>query len=134
MPMDRSRYAKNWNEIALKVKSDAGWKCQECGRPCRMTNETLFAFITRMEDEDWPELDWVNHTAASTICEHPTRFVLTVAHLNQDPSDNAPCNLRALCAPCHLRHDAPYRAANSQAKRERAGQLTLLGGAIDVNS
>jgi hypothetical protein len=57
--------------------------------------------------------------------------VLTVAHLNQDPSDNDPTNLRALCAPCHLRHDAPYRSANGQAKRERDGQLSLLGGAIE---
>jgi len=121
MPMDRSRYPDNWAAIAIDVKTAAGWKCQECGRPCRMANEALFAFIIRMEDEDWPELDWVNHTAVSTICDHPTRFVLTVAHLDQDPSNNDESNLKALCAPCHLRYDAPFRKANSLAKRERAG-------------
>ena len=130
MPMDRSRYPDNWSAIAIAVKESAQWKCQECGRPCRMTGEPLFAFIVRMEDEDWPELDWVNHTAVSTICDHPQRFTLTVAHLDQDPSNNDPSNLRALCSGCHLRHDAPHRKANGQAKRERAGQLTL-GGAID---
>lgn len=121
MPMDRSRYAPNWDEIALKVKSDAGWECQECGRFCRMPTESWADFKRSM----------LGHMTPDDL-KHPTRFVLTVAHLNQDPSDNDPSNLRALCAPCHLRHDAPYRAANSQAKRERAGQLTLLGGAIDA--
>ncbi len=131
MPMDRSRYPNNWNAIARAVKDSAQWKCQECGRPCRRPGEVLFDFIVRMEGEDWPELDWVNQTAVSTICEHPTRFVLTVAHLNQKPSDCEPENLKALCAPCHLRHDAPHRKANSRAKRERSGQLPLFGGAID---
>lgn len=131
MPMDRSRYPDNWDEIAFEVKSEAGWKCQECARPCRMPSESLFDFILRMEGEDWPELDWANHCAPSQIYEKPQRFTLTVAHLNQRPSDCEPKNLKALCAPCHLRYDAPFRKANSQAKRERAGQLPLLGGAID---
>ncbi|MGG6240913.1 HNH endonuclease [Nodosilinea sp. AN01ver1] len=131
MPMDRSRYPENWEAIAIAVKEVARWHCQHCGRPCRKPDESLFEFVVRMEGEDWPELDWVNHTAVSTICDAPGRFVLTVAHLDQDPSNNDPSNLRALCSVCHLRHDAPYREANRQAKRERDGQLSLLGGAID---
>lgn len=120
MPMDRSRYAENWDEIAFEVKDGCQWECQECGRYCRMQGETWDEFKAFMGDHLSPD-----------DLRHPTRFTLTVAHLDQDPSNNDPANLRALCAPCHLRHDAPHRKANSLAKRERAGQLPLLGGAID---
>lgn len=119
MPMDRSRYPTNWGEIAMKVKNAAHWKCQECGRPCRRPGQS------------WEDILAIASAYWADDINHPRRFVLTVAHLDQDPSNNDPSNLRALCAPCHLRHDAPYREANSQAKRERAGQLPLLGGAID---
>ncbi|WOD37387.1 HNH endonuclease signature motif containing protein [Nodosilinea sp. E11] len=119
MPMDRSRYPENWEEIALQVKVAAGWRCSGCGRPCRVTGQGW---------EDFSDLA-LGYWAEDL--DHPQRFTLTVAHLDQNPSNNDPSNLRALCAPCHLRHDAPYRKANSIAKRERAGQLPLLGGAID---
>lgn len=120
MPMDRSRYPKNWEEIAFEVKSEADWECQECGRPCRQPGEEWGYFAAEASSMGWAD-----------DLNHPQRFTLTVAHLNQDPSDNDPTNLKALCAPCHLRHDAPFREANSMAKRERAGQLPLPGGAID---
>jgi hypothetical protein len=34
------------------------------------------------------------------------RVVLACAHLNHDPTHNAPSNLEALCQRCHLAHDA----------------------------
>ncbi|MDX2215469.1 MAG: hypothetical protein SFY66_19555 [Oculatellaceae cyanobacterium bins.114] len=125
MPMERDRYPKNWDEIALKVKESADWKCQQCDRPCRRTGEDLGDFIKQIQGCNHSSLDWVNQTAVSTICEHPARFVLTVAHLDQDPSNNDPSNLKALCSGCHLKHDAPFRAANTKAKLERKGQLSL---------
>ncbi len=42
----------------------------------------------------------------------PIRIVLTIAHLDHDPRNNDPENLRALCQRCHNRHDAAHRAAN----------------------
>ncbi|NJM78270.1 MAG: HNH endonuclease [Acaryochloridaceae cyanobacterium RU_4_10] len=56
----------------------------------------------------------------------PKRFLLTVAHLDQDPSNNSPDNLKALCAPCHLRFDARFRGSNRMRKLERKGQLNLF--------
>lgn len=125
MPMERDRYPADWDAIALRVKEAASWRCQDCDRPCRKPGESLSEFIERIQGTSHPDLDWINQTAVSTICEHPTRFVLTTAHLNQDPADNSPSNLKALCAPCHLRHDAPFREANAYAKRERRGQMSL---------
>lgn len=34
MPMDRSRYLDNWNEISRAIKERAGWKCEGCGEGC----------------------------------------------------------------------------------------------------
>lgn len=77
MPMDRSRYPKNWNEIALAIKDCASWHCQECGLDCtpiKISDRSLKA----------------KHT-------------LTVHHQDYDPANNHPSNLIALCSACHLR-------------------------------
>lgn len=84
MPMQTERYPANWSEIAHEIKDACGWQCQECGRQCRRPGEP---FDTH-------------------------RRTLTVAHLW--PEDHAPdapvVFVVALCAPCHLRYDAPRKA------------------------
>lgn len=82
MPMDRSLYPDDWDSIARRVKDSALWVCQGCGKQCRRPGE---------------EFDTHKRT-------------LTVAHLNHTPMDCRDENLRALCAPCHLRYDAPEKA------------------------
>lgn len=132
MPMQRERYPKNWPEIATAIKAAANWHCQACGRPCRQPGESLFAFIERIQGESHVDLDWANQTAIATICDKPQRFTLTVAHLDQNPSNNAAANLRALCVPCHLNYDRPFLPHNRHAKRESQGQQTIYQiGLID---
>lgn len=137
MPMDRSRYPENWNKLALSIKQAANWTCQRCNRPCRMPGEELCEFFERVKGYRHFDLDWVNGTAISTICDHPQRFTLTTAHLDQDPNNNDPSNLAALCSVCHLAHDRPFRQMNRQRKLERKGQLNLFalpaGRAKDIN-
>jgi 5-methylcytosine-specific restriction endonuclease McrA len=41
------------------------------------------------------------------------RIVLSVAHLDQQPENNHPSNLAALCQRCHLAHDQPFRMYHS---------------------
>ena len=41
------------------------------------------------------------------------RIVLSVAHLDQQPENNHPKNLAALCQRCHLLHDQPFRMYHS---------------------
>lgn len=53
---------------------------------------------------------------------HPvtgSRVVLTIAHLDQNPANSDPANLRALCQRCHNRHDAPHRAASRKGASPR---------------
>ena len=40
-----------------------------------------------------------------------TRVVLAAAHLDSDPTNNRPKNLRALCQRCHMLHDRPHHLA-----------------------
>lgn len=122
MPMERDRYPENWEEIALKVKEQADWCCQDCGRKCRKPGESLFDFIDRLVGGNWRD----NCELWSTVADHPQRWTLTTAHLDQNPGNNAPGNLKALCAPCHLRHDRPFRQLNRRLKSERRGQLNLF--------
>lgn len=95
MPMDRKRYPANWKEIAFLVKEDADWKCECCGRQCRRPGEP---FDTH-------------------------RRTLTVAHLDHTPENCERSNLRALCAPCHLRYDAKQHA---ESRRRNKGQQAIF--------
>jgi len=81
MPMDKSLYPADWDEIALAVKNEADWQCECCGKQCRKKGE---------------KFDTHKRTA-------------TVMHLNHKPMDCRPENLICGCAPCHLRYDNKHR-------------------------
>lgn len=130
--MDRSLYPKDWKWIALKVKEDADWCCQECGRPCKTPDEEWWQFADRAlrgkQNKRWMSeyLEQVETEEFGLMLKaKPGRFVLTVAHLNHIPSDCSPENLKALCAPCHCRYDMQQMATKKRVKRELLGQLTL---------
>lgn len=91
MPMDKPRYPPDWTSIATAIKDAAGWTCQQCGKQCRIPGEPLDTH----------------------------RNTLTVAHLDHTPENCAPENLRALCAPCHLRYDATHHADTRKATMAR---------------
>ena len=90
--------------------------------------------------DDWPEISRrIRFERASGRCEwcgaehgrpHPiTRsiVVLTTAHLDHTPENNAGDNLAALCQRCHNRYDGPKRAQNRKHNALRdAGQLRLF--------
>lgn len=97
MPMDRRLYPDDWEEIALAVKNESDWKCEECGKQCRRPGEP---FDTH-------------------------KRTLTVSHQNHDPSDCRRENLKALCAPCHLRYDAKHHAQTRAEKTICKGQTRI---------
>ena len=97
MPMDLSRYPKDWNILALKVKEAADWKCQYCGYVCYKPGE---------KPHDVKRSDW-------------TANILQVHHRNHKPEDNRLSNLVAVCTVCHL---AMHRRGNGNAS---PGQLSL---------
>jgi len=63
-----AKYPADWNEIAMRVKDAAGWKCVRCGHAHDVENG----------------------------------YILTVHHLDINPSNCAWWNTPALCQRCHL--------------------------------
>jgi 5-methylcytosine-specific restriction endonuclease McrA len=132
--MDRSKYPKNWNTIALIIKTFADWRCVKCDRPCRRPGESIDDFVDRLVEKNSKFYKELSHSfkddKGETHCEtRYGRFVLTVAHLDQDTKNNSRENLMALCPTCHNRHDAPFRAKNAaktRFKKKHKGQLKLF--------
>jgi hypothetical protein len=118
MPLERDRYPRCWEKLSRAYRSLRNWQCEECRVLCRKPGENIKDFCQR---SDRP---------AAEVIQHPKRFCLTTAHLNQKPENNFLYNLKALCTACHLRHDAAFLQFNRYAKRERRGQLTIRAIAL----
>lgn len=79
-----------WRAIRVGILIRADWRCEACG--------------------------------AKTGDEHPVSGApvqLGIAHIDHDPENNDPENLRAWCRGCHLRHDAPH---HRQSRRSLGGR------------
>lgn len=86
-----SIHSPEWKAIRDSILSRANLQCEECLIP-----------------DGYP----LGVTGKSKV-------VLTVAHLDHQPENNDPANLRAMCQRCHNAYDAPHRQANARARRER---------------
>ncbi len=109
-PVYRYLYPPNWRELAHQVKFErAGGRCEWCGRAHGERVLVIKAggwldpntgeqyddqgqVVGRCRMSDWPEGRFV-------------KTILSCAHLDQNPANNHPGNLAALCPRCHLRHD-----------------------------
>jgi len=100
----RSLYPADWKAISLDVRERAGWMCEGSPRypACR----------------------------AAAYQPHPvtgSRVILTVAHLDNDPANSDPANLKAWCQRCHLTYDAAFHAGNAARTRcAKSFQFDLL--------
>lgn len=124
---NRARYPSDWRQISAAVRAEAGNRCEWCKAP----NSVLIRRGTCDGRPVWSE-------AASAHCDvfcadtgerlpgeshdtcdlrPPVRVVLTVAHLDHQPENNARENLAALCQRCHNRYDSAHRAATRTATR-----------------
>lgn len=115
-PENKDRYPANWASevrpaILERAKNEHGHPCcEECGAPNRV-------LIERHPDGSWC------HTMEGFEGEpNIVRIVLTIAHLNHQPEDCRPENLRAWCQRCHNRYDMPMRRAGikERARAQRA--------------
>jgi hypothetical protein len=104
-------YPENWREFAFALKDSQGWVCQDCGLRCRKMGESWQDFCDR---------------TGVDVAQGWGRYTCNVAHLDQNPQNSAPENLRVLCVVCHLQRDRPFHVSNSFRIRERLGQLNLF--------
>lgn len=99
-PENRALYPKNWkSQVVPSIRDRSGGVCE--GSPA------------------FPDCRAVNGE------QHPisgAKVVLTVAHLNHDPRDCSPENLRHWCQKCHNTYDAHHRAAGIKQRRARMAE------------
>ena len=66
MPWQRHRYPTNWESIAARVKTLAGWRCEHCGHPHEpQSGHTL---TVHHLDGDPSHNDWTNLVALCQRC------------------------------------------------------------------
>lgn len=106
------RYPSNWHKVSLGKKQAANWRCEHCGKRCRLPQESLEAFILRTRYD------------AVAVKSHPRRWILTTASLDHDPH-NPDARLAALCVSCRWVHDNRCMDRIRRIKREQQGQMTL---------
>lgn len=103
-PENKKRYPKNWKEIRQQILKRADNRCEFCG----------------VENHTW------RPSISSTSPSDAVWVVLTIAHLDHNPENCDPENLRALCQRCHNRYDAKHRAAtrsHTRAMKEKSLSL-----------
>jgi hypothetical protein len=113
-PENRDLYPADWPDISREIRFvRAAGRCEcegECGRGTH--GQSRCPNVHRGE-------------AYGTGSE----VILTTAHLNHQPQDCRPQNLRAMCNGCHLHYDrdhhAQTRADTRRRAAEAAGQLTF---------
>jgi len=98
----RHFYGKDWKKLSVSIRQERALnRCEDCGAE--------------------------NHKP------HPVTgsiVILTVAHLDHNPENNDPANLKALCQRCHLAWDARQHVASARTTRHKkrlaAGQIELI--------
>lgn len=131
---ERGRYAANWPEISTAAKERAGWRCEMCHAPhkaiiCRGTYGQAIGSYMLPDGEVRCEEDgaYEGHARGSEFVGRYLRVILTTAHLDHQPENNDPGNLRVLCQLHHLRHDRPHHVAMRRLNRAtRLGQGDLF--------
>lgn len=124
-PENRARYPDDWPQISLDARARANYCCEWCGvrNGAWGWRDASGAFhevkAGPLIDAGYPrnppfELTLERHGVVGVV--RIIRIVLTVAHMDHKPENCAPENLRALCQRCHLRYDAPAKAAARRAR------------------
>jgi hypothetical protein len=125
-PENRHHYGPEWRAISKRIREvRAGNKCEQCkapnGEPIERgdgRNADTYRLLATGEvfNADGESLGYARGDEYDTA-KRPIVVVLTVAHLNHDPSDNREENLKALCQQCHLRHDKDQHAESARTTR-----------------
>lgn len=112
-PENKDRYPDNWPEIRQAILDRAGDCCEICGirNHAAGYREPGGQFIELLGYEIDP--DYYDGDISLKII----RVVLTVMHLDHQPENCDPNNLKAACQLCHNKYDAPIRAAGKKSRR-----------------
>lgn len=133
-PENRHRYPADWPLIREAILQRALWRCEHPG--CKAVHRDVgywlrdkFVPMDRaLRDAGAKRGDVVACSDGSTI--KLIMIVLTIAHLDHQPENCNPDNLRALCQRHHLAHDAQHHRQTAYATRKaKANTADLFGEA-----
>ncbi len=125
-----------WLSIRAEILEREGHRCAFCKAPDRtmIVRDGRLYRLALGENNPWYDdktgksVNYAVFSAAGKL----VYIILTIAHLDQDPTNNGEPgdrpNLAALCQKCHNAHDAPHRAANARETRLRKKPLPLFDG------
>jgi hypothetical protein len=123
-PENKGRYPANWKDIRAAILARAGDCCEQCKVPngARIARGAgPFAGTFQRDDAEVYDAETGQHIARVRMSEYQVKnmvtIVLTIAHLDHQPENCAPDNLRALCQMHYLRHDAAHHAETARATR-----------------
>lgn len=139
---NKSRYPKEWPQISAAIREAAGQCCEKCkapnGRWIRRGKTEDGQHVWRMATDSC----YMDGVCAETGCLVPgtdedivgygreVKVVLTVAHLDHQPENCDPGNLRAWCQRCHNVYDMPMRKAGiSQRAKAKLAMSDMFGDA-----
>lgn len=139
MPIDKTKYPPNWNEISRKIRVErAGNQCEWCGAPngryILRDNDDPAKFTVVPDPISQEQFYAIFGGKHITEMSKIIKVILTIAHMDHDTTHNDESNLKALCQRCHLRYDAKehgkHAAQTRRKKRDAAtGQMRLIDDA-----
>jgi hypothetical protein len=143
-PENRARYPKDWKDVSASARERAAWKCQHAGCNARQYSvgrwkETGGSFVWDAHADYATDYTHAKQMAAEysffLFGDGPVPkgdmpvivIVLTVAHLDHDPTNCAPENLAAMCQRHHLAYDQQHHAETAYMTRKaKAGTGDLF--------
>lgn len=142
-PENRCLYPPDWQGVRMRILRRAGYRCEHPG--CMARQYSVGWWIVDPNTQAWRwSPAWGQNDNPRTYNEarqvaaeldhsrseegpKPIVIVLTIAHLDHDPTNNSDDNLRAMCQRHHLAHDHDHHRANAQAtRRAKAGTAELF--------
>lgn len=133
---NRHRYPADWKAISMRIREEAGQKCEQCRAP----NGEIVARGAGTHDGTYMlmggevfDAETGEYLGMALGSEYNygrmVKIVLTVAHLDHQPENCDRSNLRALCQRCHNAYDAPARRAGIKSRaREKMAVSDLFAG------
>ena len=139
---NRALYPADWQAVRLRILQRAGYRCEHPG--CMARQYSVGWWITDPNTQAWRwSPAWGQNDNPRTYQEarqmaaeldhdrseegpKPIVIVLTIAHLNHDPTDNRDDNLAAMCQRHHLAYDAEYHQITAYRTRKAAAQTADL--------
>jgi hypothetical protein len=117
VPIDYREYPTDWSAIRKAILGRAMFRC-ECMGECGL--HRTHPGPRRCNERQGERAKWAKGNV-----------VLTIAHLDRNPDNSDPANLRAMCQRCHLRYDSVQHRQNSAKTRRRKREnleMELTGG------